>query len=188
MSKKSNWQFKLLWGLGLAPLLIAWVMAATGWGIPDTTKNYGELVLVDSKVPQGLTELHRGRWGLLFMSDECAEGCLEQFILMQQVHKSLGKEFNRLQSIWLGSSGQELFPSRHMGEIKGSIEGTSDDIKKVNVESIESWFDKNNLPVNDNSIWLIDPTGNLVLRFIPGLKGKEMISDIRWLLKVSRLG
>jgi len=186
MRKKSNWQFKLLWGLGLAPLLIAWFMAATGWGIPDTTKNYGELVTVSSKVPQHLMELHRGRWGLLLMSKECAERCREQLIIMQQVHKSLGKEFNRLQSIWLGSEGQELFPSQHVGGAgRSAVDGN---VGEEGVKNIESWFSGNDLPVNDHSIWLIDPSGNLVLRFVPGLSGKDILSDIRWLLKVSRLG
>ena len=40
----------------------------------------------------------------------------------------------------------------------------------------------------DNAIYLIDPFGNIMLRFPPDLKPNSMLKDIKHLLKVSRIG
>jgi len=176
MNQSKNWQIKLLWFIGLAPLLLAWLMSQTGWGIPSATKNHGDLVQPALKVPQSLSMLHDGRWGLMYLSDSCDQVCEKQLILMQQVHKALGKEFSRLQSLWIKEEGHELFPSK------------VDLMPELDSGSIITWFKKNKLPTFDHSIWLIDPGGNLVLRYSQDTRGKDMLQDIRWLLKVSRIG
>jgi len=176
MNKSKNWQIKLLWLIGLAPLLLAWTMSLTGWGVPSETKNHGDLVKPALKVPQTVNMLHEGRWGLMYLSNSCDEICEKKLILMQQVHKALGKEFSRLQSLWIKGEGHELFPPRE------------DLVSELDSKSIIAWFEKNNLPAFDHSIWLIDPEGNLVLRYSQDISGKDMLQDIRWLLKVSRIG
>ena len=93
MHLHKNWQAKLLWFLGITPLFLAWVMASSGWGLPPTTKNHGEFVAQGIKVPHELNEIQRGRWGFIFISDLCEQACNSQLLLMQQVHKALGKEF-----------------------------------------------------------------------------------------------
>jgi len=176
MNLEKNWQSKLLWFLGVAPLLLAWVMASTGWGLTQDTKNHGEFVPPGLKVPKELSQIHRGRWGLLFMSDLCDLKCKDQLILMQQVHKSLGKEFNRLQSIWLKPNSYELFPPRNHPKTE------------QNAKTMSLWLQIKRLPIFDGSIWLIDPEGNMALRFPIGTDGKDILKDIRWLLKVSKIG
>jgi hypothetical protein len=37
-------------------------------------------------------------------------------------------------------------------------------------------------------LWIIDPHGNLVLRYDPSIKGKELLNDLRHLLKLSNIG
>ena len=140
MNQSKNWQIKLLWFIGLAPLLLAWTMSLTGWGVPNATKNHGDLVRPVLKVPKSVSMLHEGRWGLMYLSDSCAIECEQKLILMQQVHKALGKEFNRLQSLWVKEEGHELFPSR---------DNVISDLKS---ELITPWFKKHNLPTFDHSI------------------------------------
>ena len=36
--------------------------------------------------------------------------------------------------------------------------------------------------------YLIDPLGNLVMYFLPGLNPKDMVADIKHLLKLSHIG
>jgi len=40
----------------------------------------------------------------------------------------------------------------------------------------------------DDAIYLIDPFGNIMLRFPPDLEPKSMLKDVKHLLKVSRIG
>ena len=37
-------------------------------------------------------------------------------------------------------------------------------------------------------LWLVDPHGNLVLRYPAGSKGKAILDDLRYLLKISLIG
>ncbi|MBL4583212.1 MAG: hypothetical protein JKX83_01215 [Pseudomonadales bacterium] len=132
-------------------------------------------------VPQQVSALQGGRWGLVMIGDHCDTACKAQLILMQQVHKALGKEFGRLQSIWLKGDAHELFPV--------AAENTSNRPMPNEVTAeLANWLADNKLPANDNSIWLIDPNGNLVLRFSPGTDGRDILTDIQFLLKASKIG
>jgi hypothetical protein len=172
-----NWQLKILLFTGFAPAIAAWFIASTGWGLPQELKNHGQLMSAGLVVPQEVKALQGNRWGLILIGDNCEATCKEQLILMQQVHKALGKEFGRLQSIWLKSNNHELFPPLHVSE--NTTQST---------EKMSAWLVKNQLPTNDYSIWLTDPMGNLVLQFSPGVNGKDILEDIRWLLKASQIG
>ena len=44
------------------------------------------------------------------------------------------------------------------------------------------------MPVMNDAIYLIDPFGNLMMRFSPELSPKSMLKDVKHLLKVSRIG
>jgi glutathione peroxidase-family protein len=59
---------------------------------------------------------------------------------------------------------------------------------QINDNAAFQWFNDNQIPWQDNSIFFIDPNGILVLRFDPELPGRDIMSDIKWLLKASRLG
>ncbi|PCJ46147.1 MAG: hypothetical protein COA99_03250 [Moraxellaceae bacterium] len=177
MKVSKNWQLKILFFIGFVPAMVAWFMAATGVGVPEGMKNHGELMAPGMVVPQEVRGLQSDLWALMMVGEECAENCKEQLILLQQIHKALGKEFSRVQSIWLKKNDVELFPAKKLALQSEQV-----------TEKMTSWLIENNLPVDDYSIWLIDPLGNLVLRFSPGTDGKDILKDIRWLLKVSKIG
>ena len=59
---------------------------------------------------------------------------------------------------------------------------------QINDNPTFRWFNDNQVPWQDHSIFFVDPNGILVLRFDPELPGRDMMSDIKWLLKASRLG
>ena len=44
------------------------------------------------------------------------------------------------------------------------------------------------LTVSEASIWVIDPLGNVVLKFEPGINPTLILQDLKKLLKVSKVG
>ncbi|MNY68082.1 hypothetical protein D3C86_2057890 [compost metagenome] len=40
----------------------------------------------------------------------------------------------------------------------------------------------------DAQLWIVDPHGNLVLRYDARVKGKDLLNDLRHLLKLSNIG
>jgi hypothetical protein len=85
----------------------------------------------------------------------------------------------------LQSEGQlpEALRAEHLGlmTVIGSPEEQA--VLRDQVKSAESAMES-----VGNAIYLIDPYGNLMLRFPPGLDPKSMLKDIKHLLKVSRIG
>ena len=59
---------------------------------------------------------------------------------------------------------------------------------QINDSETFNWLNDHKVPWQDQSILFVDPNGILVLRFDPKLPGQDMMSDIKWLLKASRLG
>jgi hypothetical protein len=178
--KNSNWLVKSIWLITLVPLGLAYLMAYTGFGLPDGTKNNGDLMPAGMIVPSSLISEER-QWRLVVVSDKCDDLCQQQVHRLQQLYLSLPKESERLQAIWL--SNDETIDNNNL---------TADiDFNYVHLthdQAVFNWFNEQSLPWQDHSIWLIDPMGILVLKFPPDLSGRAMMSDIKWLLKASRLG
>ena len=46
----------------------------------------------------------------------------------------------------------------------------------------------NNISKNQSTIFLIDPLGNVILKYKENFQGKKLLKDIKKLLKLSRIG
>lgn len=176
MTKKQA-LFTSIWMVALLPVLIAWSMAYFGQQLQLDTKNSGELVDGKLKVPATLSAQLAGKWGLVVISEHCQHDCQQQVYRMQQLHKSLGQNYDRLQPVWLTSQ-----PAANDLDIDYT------QVKTLPDPALLDWFNSHQLRWQDQSIWLIDPNGSLVMRFPPELTGKAMLGDIKWLFKVSRIG
>lgn len=179
--KNSNWLVKSIWLITLVPLVVAYIMAYTGWGLPDGTKNNGELMPAGMIVPGSLIGEEERQWRLMVVSDKCNDLCQQQVYRLQQLYISMPKESERLQAIWL-SNDDQLDNNNLTADIDFNYVQLSHD------KAVFNWFNEQSLPWQDQSIWLIDPKGILVLKFPPDLSGRAMMTDIKWLLKASRLG
>ncbi len=175
------WKYKAIWLITLLPLVIAWAMAYSIIEIPKTTKNNGLLMPAGIHVPVTLTNIQNGKWGLLIISDDCRVSCQQQIYRMQQLHKSLGKYYDRLQPIWLTT--QRDVESQNL-----TIDIDLSEVTRIQNDSVFAWFNQQSLAWQDQSVWLIDPTGTLVMRFQPELTARQVMSDLNWLLKISRIG
>jgi cytochrome oxidase Cu insertion factor (SCO1/SenC/PrrC family) len=156
---------------------------------PDQHTNYGTLLepqplpgitlrALDGE-PFDLTKLH-GRWIMLATDGgKCGPRCQEKLWKMRQVRLAQGKEMNRLERVWLIDDGAKPDPAvlqAHTGLWVAL--GTEQAIAAA-------------LPAERSSrehIYLIDPLGNLMLRFPRDAEPKPMIRDLVRLLKYSRSG
>lgn len=177
MTKKQG-IFTTIWLVALIPVIIAWSMAFFGNQLQLDTKNNGELLSETLAVPDAFASQLDGKWGLVVISEQCPHSCEEQLYRMQQLHTSLGQDYKRLQAFWLSP---KKLPVEHK-------DVDFNQIKTIAQPQLLGWFHAQQIEWQDHSIWLIDPSGRLVIRFPPALSGKAMRADIDWLLKVSRIG
>ncbi|PTR05700.1 cytochrome oxidase Cu insertion factor (SCO1/SenC/PrrC family) [Nitrosospira sp. Nsp5] len=150
--------------------------------------NYGELLEVKPLVGDALNQSNntifrirdlRGKWALISVdSGKCDEYCRKKLYYMRQVRLVQNTEKDRIERVWLIDDPEMPAP-----EIAGEFEGTW----RINAKDSDIL---SQLPAKDSRhdhIYLIDPIGNLMMRFPKNPDPALMAKDIKRLLKVSQL-
>jgi cytochrome oxidase Cu insertion factor (SCO1/SenC/PrrC family) len=165
-----------------APLVVA--LVAFYFFPPAGRTNYGELVeprplpraviqRLDGR-PFTLTEL-QGKWVLLQIDDAaCGRPCQEKLYHMRQVRLAQGKNMDRIERVWLVLGAGEPTP-----ELAPLVDGAV--VARTVPELVTA------LPAAEvrDHVYLLDPRGNVMLRFPKGADPKRMIKDLERLLKYS---
>ena len=144
--------------LGTAAYLLGWS--------PGAPSNYGELL--DPKPVSGFEPL-RGKWVLVtFDAAACDAYCEKKLYFMRQVRRAQGKDMDRVERLWVLTDG-----AKPRAELLAAIEGTRmQNLKPFDARSADH-------------IYLVDPMGNLMLRFPRDPDPSKMIKDLQRLLKYS---
>ena len=178
-------QFLIIAAVFFGPLLIAALLYYQGNDLqPESRVNHGALlepiVNLNDEVP-GLGILDQRQWLLLYADPApCQEACQDALYTIRQSRLMLGKEMDRLQRVFLHGDEppDNLAPA---DENKGLI--------TLQDAGLQAILDKKRpaaLPAG--GYYLIDPHGNLVMYFRPDINPREMVDDIKRLLKLSRIG
>ncbi|EKO3811409.1 cytochrome oxidase biogenesis cluster protein [Vibrio harveyi] len=157
------------------PAIIAKVVLSQGWYETGVT-NRGELVepyitLEQLGQPSPLDEK---AWQLAYvLPPECKEQCQQQIHLMQQSHIALGKYQERVVPV--------IWTSEETNNVAQSIV-----VMQMN-DSLSS-------RVKAGQMLIVDPLGQLVMSYTPEANedlvrlSKDVLADLRKLLKLSRVG
>jgi hypothetical protein len=124
----------------------------------------------------------KGKWIMLQIdSGACAETCQKKLYEMRQLRLIQGKEMDRVERVWLVTDEQPIDTA-----LIRMFDGMR--ILKVNVNALKSW-----LPVEADTqlhdhVFMIDPLGNLMMRFPKNADPQKMKKDIAKLLRASAIG
>jgi cytochrome oxidase Cu insertion factor (SCO1/SenC/PrrC family) len=156
---------------------------------PARHTNYGELMnvppLPDTPVRLadgaafGMNQL-RGKWVLLTAdSAQCGEACRRKLFTLRQLRLSQGKDMERIERAFLINDDAALAES-----VAADFRGTwlvraaaSELLKRLPVRGPQADY-----------IYVIDPLGNIVLRYTRDADPAGMIKDLTRLLKTSGVG
>ena len=184
---KGRVQLLLIAAVFLGPLaLAAWLYFSGQHLAPEGRTNSGELlqpiVNVKESVPGSpLLDSGDGRWVLLYANaGTCDEACRYSLYTLRQARLMLGSDRDRLVRVFLhGDTAPDTVVLA--GEHEGLI--TLQDSKLGELL-------KNKKPADlaDGGYYLVDPLGNLVMYFDPGVDPQAMVEDIEPLLELSRIG
>lgn len=177
---KSQTQLLVIMGIALLSLggsylLFYLAQDGEGWG----TTNHGRFVQPHTNVkdlgwhadPSDVTQ--QARWWLWVVADQCDAVCLQQLKDLRAAHILLNREASRVKRGFTQLGGlQDLSFLKESDSLAGSIAQIS---------------------VHDTStlqpgVYIVDPIGNLVFHYTMDQSPKEILTDLKRLLKVSQIG
>ena len=177
--------------LGLAALFalpIAASIVAYNVVEPANTSNFGELLLPPSTITsqplerQGGGEFRfaglAGRWVLVASdSGACPAACRDKLATLRQVRLALGRNAARVERVFVVDDLQALDPA-----LAAEFAGTHA-VRTPRGLAIPAGA------ANDRAhVYLVDPRGNVMMRWPAGADRKRMLGDLQRLLKASQIG
>ena len=176
------------------PAAVATLMYVTGWR-PSSTGNHGELIqparFIEDRAMQSLdgkpvkfSEL-QGKWTMVYFDTAaCPEECVKQLYTMRQTHIAQGKDQDRVQRIFIltDASAADALPAKltdypDMRVLSGEKAVLAKLTQDFGIDALAE--------MDKRSIYLLDPMGNLMMRYVPGTDPAGLRKDLVRLLKYS---
>ena len=159
-----------------APIVLGTLAYRYHWGTPATA-NYGELVPARPLSGAAFKPL-RGKWVLVtFDPAACPAECEKKLYVVRQVRRALGADAERIERLWVVTDS-----GKPRADVLAAIEGSQ--VQPVHEAGEMSAFAGNPL----RHIYVVDPLGNLMMRYPEDPDPGKIIKDLERLLKVSRIG
>jgi hypothetical protein len=187
-----RWKLFVVLAVCAAPLIASYF---TYYVIkPQSRTNYGTLIdprahpIPSTFVPAALDGKaapmtnFKGKWVMLMVHpSECDEKCRKTLYDMRQLRLAQGKEMDRIERVWLVT---DKAPLETM--LIGEYDGTQ--MLRVEPAAVSAWLPADNGTTPADHVYMIDPLGNLMMRFPKDADPNKVKRDLAKLLKASRIG
>lgn len=182
----------VLAGLFVLPLLVSfWAYYATDWR-PAGHVNHGELVAPARPLPRvalprvagdlAVVDLFKRQWTLVYVGGgNCDAACRTALYFMRQTRLGLNNEMTRVERVFLVTGSccdREFLGTEHAGLNVFDASGPAASILLREFPSTD----------RENSLFIVDPLGNLMMRYDDRLDPKGLLEDLKKLLRLSHIG
>ncbi|WP_083444573.1 cytochrome C oxidase subunit I [Herbaspirillum rhizosphaerae] len=189
--KRGRWKLLVVVAVCAAPMIASYL---TYYVIkPQSRTNYGALIdprqypipalastELDGK-PARLED-YKGKWVMLQVAGgECDDACKTRLFAMRQLRLMQGKEMERIERVWLITDAKPLDTV-----LIREYDGT--DMLRVDAKLLKAWLPTDAGTAMEDHIYIIDPLGNLMMRFPKDADPNKMKKDISKLLRASAIG
>ena len=180
-----------LGGLFLLPLVLSfWLYYGLHWH-PLGTTNHGELIEPLRPLPDvtlqdaagtATHQIFSGRWTLVYVGDgACDADCRATLFFMRQTRLSLNNEMTRVQRVLLASAAccdLAYLASNHPGLLALDASGAV-------AQPLLAQFPADG---RAQALYVVDPLGNLMMRYDARLPPRGLLEDLKRLLQLSHIG
>jgi hypothetical protein len=205
MDKDSNiksgnrFEFMSLLVVFSSPFLVAWLIYNyTGIGKNGETINYGDLIkppwtisnamLLDAVSGDARRPLY-GKWNLLyFLADKCSSKCQEDITKLQELRVATGDNADRIEIVLLATD--KTMPTLPDKSINESFWINVLILMRPDIQPIEENDGETRVSLSSmkQGIYLIDPIGNIMMKYNFDSDAAGILRDIKRLLRFSRIG
>ena len=152
------------------------VAAATNGGTGDTGGN------VTSVTGAAGLDAYKGKWIMLQVSaSACQAACQTGLTNMRQLRLTQGKDMDRLERVW-------LVPDQRPIETLLLREFDGVHVLRVDAKIVAGWLPAEPGTTMEDRLYLIDPLGNLMMRYTVDANPNKVKKDLIKLLKASSIG
>jgi cytochrome oxidase Cu insertion factor (SCO1/SenC/PrrC family) len=192
LRKRNMRTIGLLAAIFFLPLVASFYMYYGGTWRPAASTAHGELYQPARPLPKADLRDAGGefapanvlneKWSLVYVGGgACDEACRSALYFMRQTRLSLNNEMTRVSRIFLATSqccDKEFLEREHAGLITLDASGPE-------AADLVAAF-----PAQDReaSLYIVDPLGNLVMRYDTRDTPKGLLTDLKKLLKLSHIG
>lgn len=177
---RGRWQLLLIVAVVLGPMVLAACMYQYGFWVPESRSYDGELIGNGlGREDLGVTATAEPRWQLLVTApQECDEPCRRMVYLARQINIGLGREADR--------ASHALASARPLAtDYQQQLQREYPQLRHY---PLDADVYGREVPAPVPQLWIVDPHGNLVLRYGAEAQGKAILDDLRYLLKISQIG
>jgi len=185
--RRGQWQLLLIAAVFLGPLAAAtWLYYGDASRHPEGRVNHGLLLepivnLNEALPDSAIAAAGEQHWRLTYVyTHDCGDECRNGLYLARQVRLMLGREMDRVERVFLHGDAplDTLF-----------LEAEHEGLVALGETSLAEFLaSKRPAGSPRNGYYLIDPLGNLVLYFPPDIEPRDMVTDLKRLLRLSRIG
>jgi hypothetical protein len=177
---RGRWQLLALLAVVIGPILLATAMYEWRFWVPEGRNYHGELYGDGrSAADLGVGGTLPKKWLLLVTApQDCDNDCRQLVYLARQVQIGLNRDIAR--------ASQVLAHSRTLdGEYELLLKREYPQLDPLALDASQYQA----LAGDDQvGLWIVDPLGNLVLRYGSDAEGRKVLDDLRLLLKLSQIG
>ncbi|AIN61290.1 hypothetical protein [Pseudomonas soli] len=172
-------QLLLILFVVLGPMILATSMYKLKFWVPEGRSYHGVMIgNGEGRADIGI-DAQDERWQLLVSAPgACVEECQQLVYLARQIQVGLGRDASRASHALAAAQPLAADYQALLGREYPQLQRYPLDAQR--------YIQK----VGDTAphLWIVDPHGNLVLRYDAKVKGKHVLDDLRHLLKLSNIG
>jgi len=174
------------------PVLAAFYLYYNGGWRPAGSTTHGKLIIPARPLPSAefllangtpaARHLFKGKWTLAYRGNgQCDDACIRGLWVMRQTRLLLTQDMERVQRVFIAEEdccNTKFFSREHPG------------LAVVTAQSIDALAVLTLFPSTNSahSVYIIDPLGNLMMRFDTRENPKGLLTDLKKLLKLSHIG
>lgn len=179
--RRGRWPLIVMLLLVIGPMLLATAMYQWRFWVPDSRSYHGELLGNGlSRADLGVQGAAETRWQLLVTApQDCAADCQQLVYLARQLQIGLNRDAARAGHAL--AVAQPLLPAYDQ-----QLQREYPQLGRYRLDL--DTYGKSAGNAAGAQLWIVDPHGNLVLRYDAKVKGKAVLNDLRHLLKLSQIG
>ncbi|VVO13177.1 hypothetical protein [Pseudomonas fluorescens] len=183
--RRGRWQLILILMMVIGPMVLATGMYKWQFWVPESRSYHGELIGNGQTRADLGVQADESRWQILVSApQDCSVDCQQLVYMARQIQIGLGRDASR---------------ATHALAVAQPLSADYDAKLKLEYPQLQRY--SLDLPIFTQGVggkaaqghgtaqlWIIDPHGNLVLRYDARVKGKDLLNDLRHLLKLSNIG